>query len=108
MNYFEKNLEEKKYSGKLYHSCDLDGIANLIQNFQLGNSEEENNLSFSTEASKTLFGLPCVIVLKVTNQEGEYTSDDEFRTSFETWQEMSNKIEEILVNEETYKYPQSR
>lgn len=87
MEGFGKGFELKKYSGKLYHSCTIEGLSDLLFDY---NGE---NVCFSTDASTKLFGRECVIVLSVENIEGLYTPYDadagknygwdEFRCSFQ-------------------------
>lgn len=87
MNGFGKDLKQKKYTGKLYHSCTVDGLANLLFDY---NGESVN---FSTEASTKLFGRECVIVINVENIDGLYApfdadagknyGYDEFRAKFQ-------------------------
>lgn len=106
MNGFSKDLKEKIYTGKLYHSCNLEGLYNLLNNF---NSELE--ISFSTESSKELFGRELALIISVQEKKGEYTpfdSDggcyygwDEFRTTFDSVEDI--EIEGIVMNPSIYK-----
>jgi hypothetical protein len=102
MNGFSKDLEPTRMNGKLYHSCTLEGINDLIQNFR-----PEDPVCTSTKNSTRLFGRTCVVVFEECEWNGEYTpfdSDagknmgwDEFRVRFNSAEDMINSIETIIV-----------
>jgi hypothetical protein len=102
MNGFSKDLEPTRMNGKLYHSCTLEGINNLIQNFR-----PEDPVCTSTKNSARLFGRVCVVVFEDRQWVGDYTpfdSDagknmgwDEFRVRFRSVEDMINSIESIIM-----------
>lgn len=105
---FGKDLEPYEYSGRIYHSTDLNGLANLIQNLV-----EEGDISFSTDDADRLLPRSVVLVLK-GNFEGLYCSYDadsgksmgwdEFRIKFKNWEQIEKKLEGIVVNAYDYIY----
>jgi hypothetical protein len=70
MNGFCKDCEEIQYTGKLYHSCTLEGLQQLIFN------PVKEGLCCSTSDSSKLFGRAVTLQFEVNNVTGSYTSFD--------------------------------
>jgi len=95
---YGKGLRDVIHTGRIFHSCTLEGLANLL------NNRSDIETSFSTGTSTKLFGREMVIVLKDKERKGKYTpydSDagknygyDEFRTKFD-----EDDIEKVFISD---------
>ena len=102
MNGFGQELETKTIGGRIFHSCTLEGIDFLLQNFTPGRA-----ISCSTSDSTKLFGRGMVIVLEDREWVGDYTPYDadagknygwdEFRVRFKSLEEFVDAIDSIIV-----------
>ena len=102
MNGFGKDLEEKTIEGRIFHSCTLEGLNNLIQNFAT-----EQAICCSTEASTRLFGREMVVVFEAKEYTGTHTEGDadagkdygydEFRVNFSSIEDLIDSIESVQV-----------
>ncbi len=107
---FGKSLIEKTYTGKLYHSCTIEGLDELLNNHIADCEGVDAPIAFSTEASTRLFGRECVLVLEVENLTGQYTAYDadagidfgwdEFRVNFESGQEIFDLTHSVVMSEQ--------
>jgi hypothetical protein len=101
---FGKGLYKAKYSGKLYHSTDIDGLLNLINVFDKG-----KYISTSTENAEKLFDNSVIVEYLPKERDGLYSSVDadsgknmgydEFRTK----QTDKSQINKIYLNNELYR-----
>ena len=106
MSGFSKDLTKKTYSGKLYHSCTIEGFLSLL------NSGVSGELSCSTEESKKLFGREAVVVMNVKSENGnhapfdadsgKYYGYDEFIISLNGFDDFRNKIEYIILSDRLF------
>lgn len=67
MNGFSQDLEKKTVSGKLFHSCTLEGALSLLNMYN-----DQLALCCSTEESDELFGREIVLVFEPGTYSGEY------------------------------------
>ncbi len=101
---FGNNLIKKTITGKIYHSCTLEGMDELINQYEIGQT-----VNCSTEHSTQLFGRECVIIFKAASRSGlhcpvdadsgQNNGYDEFRFCFEN---VFDEIEEIKMSESAY------
>jgi len=100
-------MKNKNYTGKLYHSCTIEGFLSLL------NSDVSGELSCSTEESKKLFGREAVVVMRVENENGRYTpfdmdsgkyyGYDEFILKLNGFEDLRDKIEYIIISDRLFR-----